>query len=60
MTPQQRIEYINTRLKQLIEESKLASETKKQFMRIGYKLFLEEKKKLEQKLKAVPDQLSIK
>ena len=46
MTPQQRIEYINNRLKQLIVDSKLASETKKKFLRIGYKLFVEEKKKL--------------
>ena len=46
MTDLQRIEYINTRLKQIIEDSKLASETKKKFLRIGYRLFVEEKKKL--------------
>jgi hypothetical protein len=56
MTDLQRIEYINKRLKDLIEESKLASPTKKVFMRIGYKLFVEEKRKLLSKKK---DQLEI-
>jgi chorismate mutase len=56
MTDLQRVEYINKRLKELIEESKLASPTKKVFMRIGYKLFVEEKRKLLSKKK---DQLGI-
>ena len=59
MTAQQRIEYINTRLKQLIEDSKLASETKKKFLRIGYRLFVDEKKKLELKAEKEENQLKI-
>jgi hypothetical protein len=49
MTDKNRIIYINEKLKQLIEDSKLASETKKKFLRIGYRLFVEEKRRLEKK-----------
>jgi hypothetical protein len=42
-----RILYLENRLAEIVNEAKFATEEKKEFLRVGYKLLLEEKRKLE-------------
>ena len=51
-----RIIYINERLKQIEQEAVGASEALKTYLRIGYRLLLEERRKL---IKTPADQLPI-
>lgn len=44
---QNRLDYINKRLKEIEEEAKNVPEGKKKFLRVLYKALLEEKKKIE-------------
>jgi hypothetical protein len=46
MNTQDRIVYIDKRLKEIEDEAKTATEGKKAFLRIGYKAFLAERKAL--------------
>jgi hypothetical protein len=46
-----RIFYLENRLAEIVKEAKFATEEKKKFLRVGYKLLLEEKRKLEKSVK---------
>ena len=54
-----RILYINNRLKEIAEEAKTSSETMRIFLRQGYRLLLDEKRKLVETAKKEEMQLKI-